>query len=184
MAAFLSVQMLGKKCSVLGVCSVKKLILFLFAVSGLLFFEKIIVVEIRKDKCLLIRWNLFMYLLRYLDQETEMWPFLSSSQAATCFYLPNRSKEEAVPLCALPKNTISELACLISTLSFIAEHEAWKLWIPTFKVFWSDSTRKSKPVLPTMRRTLKPEDQHAEPDSCPFRLDSKLTAVRFPCCKF
>jgi len=43
----------------------------------------------------------------------------------------------------------------IFTLTLLyAEHQAWKLWIPTFKVFWFDSARKSNLGLPTMRRTL------------------------------
>jgi len=33
---------------------------------------------------------LLIYLSRYLDQETTKWPFRSSSQAATCYYLFNQ----------------------------------------------------------------------------------------------
>jgi len=34
------------------------------------------------------------------------------SQAATCYYQSNHSKVEAIPLCALPNDTTSELASL------------------------------------------------------------------------
>jgi len=54
----------------------------------------------------------FIYLSRYLDQETAKGPFRSSSQAATCYYQSNHSKVEEIPLSALPKDTISELAGL------------------------------------------------------------------------
>jgi len=42
----------------------------------------------------------------------RMWPFRSSSQAATCYYQFNHSKVEAIPVSALPKDTTSELAGL------------------------------------------------------------------------
>jgi len=64
-----------------------------------------------------------------LSQETEKWPFRSSSQAATCYY-----------------QSISILYL------FNAEHQAGKLRIPAFKVFWSDSARESIPGLPNTRR--------------------------------
>jgi len=56
--------------------------------------------------------TVFIYLLRYLDQETAKRPFRSSSQAATCYYQSNHSKVESIPLSAVPKDTTSELACL------------------------------------------------------------------------
>jgi len=34
------------------------------------------------------------------------------NQAATCYYQSNHSKVEAIPLCALPKDTTSKLAGL------------------------------------------------------------------------
>jgi len=49
---------------------------------------------------------------RYLNQETAKGPLRSSNQAATCYYLSNHSKVEAIPLSALPKETTSELAGL------------------------------------------------------------------------
>jgi len=43
----------------------------------------------------------------------------------------------------------------ISTLTlFYAQRQAGKLWIPTFKVFSSDSAKDSNPRLLTTRRTL------------------------------
>jgi len=39
-------------------------------------------------------------------------PFRSSSQTATCYYQSNRSKVDAIPLSALPKDTTSKLASL------------------------------------------------------------------------
>jgi len=51
----------------------------------------------------------------YLDQETVKWPFRSWSQAATCYYQSNHLKLEAIPLSALPKDTTSELADLLSS---------------------------------------------------------------------
>jgi len=95
---------------------------------------------------------LLAYLPSCLGHETTMWPLRSSSQVATCYYQSNHSKIEAVSLSALPNDTASELAGLSSiTLSrFNAERQAGKLWIPTFKVFWSDSTRALNPVIPNM----------------------------------
>jgi len=61
-----------------------------------------------------ITWYLLIYLSRYLDQETAKWIFRSSSQTATCYYQSNHSKGEAIQLCVLPKDTISELAHLSS----------------------------------------------------------------------
>jgi len=49
------------------------------------------------------------------------------SQAATCFYLSNYSKVEAIPVSALPKDTTSELAGMISTTSFNVELQVGKL---------------------------------------------------------
>jgi len=40
--------------------------------------------------------------------------FQSSSEAATYYYQSNHTKEEAIPLSALPKDTTSELAGLSS----------------------------------------------------------------------
>jgi len=41
-------------------------------------------------------WSSFAHLLpSYLGQETAMWPLQSSSQAATCYFQPNRLKIEA-----------------------------------------------------------------------------------------
>jgi len=52
----------------------------------------------------------------------------SSSQAVTRYYQSNHSKEEAIPLSALPKDTASELAGLSSHYSFFyAERQAGKL---------------------------------------------------------
>jgi len=51
-------------------------------------------------------------------------------QAATCYYQSNHSKVEAIPLSALPKDTISELTgCRpISTVTLLnAERQAGKL---------------------------------------------------------
>jgi len=59
-------------------------------------------------------WHLLIYLSRYLDQETAKGPFPSSSLTATCYNLPHHSKVAAIPLGALPENTASELAGLIS----------------------------------------------------------------------
>jgi len=37
-----------------------------------------------------------------------------------------------IVLCALPKNTTSELAAYLHTILLNAERQAGKLWIPTF----------------------------------------------------
>jgi len=82
-------------------------------------------------------------------------PFRFSSQTATCYYHSNHSKVEAILLSALPKGTTSELAGLpLHYLFFYAERQARKLWIPTLKVFWSDSTRESNPGLPTLNTKI------------------------------
>jgi len=44
----------------------------------------------------------------------------------------------------------------ITQFLFNAECQAGKLWIPTFKVLWSDSAKESNPGLPSTRRTLYP----------------------------
>jgi len=91
-------------------------------------------------------WNLLIYLSRYK---------LPWSQAATCYYQSSHSKLEAIPLVTCHKQGLpqgharlaivtchkdtSKLASLSSHYPFIAECQAGKLWIPTFKVFWSDS---------------------------------------------
>jgi len=82
---------------------------------------------------------------RYLDQKTAKWPFRSSSQAATCYYLSNHSKVEAIPLTALPKDTTSEFVGLFSTLFFNGEHQAGKLW-QLFKPFGPTRRRNRTPV--------------------------------------
>jgi len=58
------------------------------------------------------RWA--FYLSRHLNQKQRRKLLLSLSQAATCCYQSNRSKIEAIPLSALPKDTTSELAGLSS----------------------------------------------------------------------
>jgi len=55
---------------------------------------------------------ILIYLSWYLDQETAKWPFLSSSQATTCYYQSSHSKVEAISLRALPKDTTGELVNL------------------------------------------------------------------------
>jgi len=60
----------------------------------------------------MLRFRYGTHLSRYLDQETAMGHFRSSSQAATCYFKSNHSKVEAIPLSALLKDTTSELACL------------------------------------------------------------------------
>ena len=49
------------------------------------------------------------------------------------------------PFSALPKDTTSELVGLFSKTAINAERQAGKLWIPFFKVFWCDSTRRMNP---------------------------------------
>jgi len=39
-------------------------------------------------------WYLLIFLSKYLDQKTAKWPFRSSSEAFTCYYLSNHSKVE------------------------------------------------------------------------------------------
>jgi len=46
-------------------------------------------------------------------QQSDLF-FGSSRQAATCYFQYDYSKEEAIPLSALPKDTTSELAALSS----------------------------------------------------------------------
>jgi len=70
------------------------------------------------------------------------------------YYQSNHSKVETIPLSALPKDTTSELACLSSHYPFNVGRQVEKLGIPTFKIFWSNSTRESNPGLPTVRQTL------------------------------
>jgi len=60
----------------------------------------------------------FTYLSSYLDLETAKGPFRSSSQAATCYYQPNYSKEDAIPVSALSKDTTSKLVGLSSHYPF------------------------------------------------------------------
>jgi len=83
--------------------------------------------------------------------------FRFSSQAAACYYQSNHSGRGNLVISALPKDTTSEhkLPAYLHTLSlFYAEHQSGKLWIPTFKVFWSDSARESKPGLPTFNTKI------------------------------
>jgi len=54
-------------------------------------------------------------------------PFRSSSQAATCYYQPNHSKVEAIPLSTFPQDTTSELAGYLHTTLLNAERQAGKL---------------------------------------------------------
>jgi len=42
------------------------------------------------------------------DKETAKGPLRSSSQAVTCYYQPNLSEAEAIPLSVLPNDTTSE----------------------------------------------------------------------------
>jgi len=49
---------------------------------------------------------LLIYLPNCLSQETAKGPLRSSSETATCYYQSNHSKVEAIPLSALPKDTI------------------------------------------------------------------------------
>jgi len=60
-------------------------------------------------------YSLLVYLSSCFTQETAKWPLRSSSQAATRYHQSNHSKVEAIPLSALPKDTTSELAGLISS---------------------------------------------------------------------
>jgi len=49
----------------------------------------------------------------------------------------------------------ANLPTCLDTIPFLnAERQARKLWIPTFKVFWSDSAMEWNPGLRTTRRTL------------------------------
>jgi len=57
------------------------------------------------------------YLSKHLGQETAKWPFQSSSQAATCYYLSNYSKIEAISLLSILSKDTSELAGLFFTSS-------------------------------------------------------------------
>jgi len=70
-----------------------------------------------------------------MDQETAKGPFRSSSQAATCYYQSNHSKEETIPLSALPKAQQANLPAYSKLTLFNAERQAGKLWTPTFKSF-------------------------------------------------
>jgi len=54
---------------------------------------------------------LLVYLPSCVGQETAKW-LTYARQAASCYYQPNQSKIEAIPLSALPKETTSELASL------------------------------------------------------------------------
>jgi len=63
------------------------------------------------------------------------------SRAANCYYQSNRSKKEAIPLSALPKEPTSEFSGLSSLYPFNSERQEGKLRIPTFKVFCSNSTK-------------------------------------------
>jgi len=58
-----------------------------------------------------------IYFSKYLDHELANGPFGLPSQTATYYYQSNHSKTEEIPLSALPKDTISELAGLIFTQS-------------------------------------------------------------------
>jgi len=97
-------------------------------------------------------------LSRNLDQETAKRLFWFTSQTATCYYQSIFSKAEAIRLNTLPKHTTSGKLCRpIFTLSlFYAERQAGNLWIPTFKVFWSDSARDSNTNLTTAWPTCPP----------------------------
>jgi len=59
---------------------------------------------------ILLFFGLFSLPLPPGNQETANGPFRSSSQAAACYYQSNRSKVEAIPLSAFPKDTTSEIA--------------------------------------------------------------------------
>jgi len=87
------------------------------------------------------------------DQETAKWPLRSSSQAATCYYQSNHSKVDAIPLSAMPKEGHNKRTFRpVSTLTLLnAEHPAGKLWISTFKVFWSDSAKEWNRMIYRLR---------------------------------
>jgi len=91
----------------------------------------------------------------YLNQETSKESFRCSIQAATCSVTTqsNHSKVDGIQLSALPRDTTSELDGLYSHYPFNAESQAGNLWISSFKVFWSVSTRESNTDLPSTRRT-------------------------------
>jgi len=59
---------------------------------------------------------ILIYLSSYLNQETAMGPFRSSSQAVNCYYQSNHSKVEAISLSC-------ELAVLSSHYPFNAESQ-------------------------------------------------------------
>jgi len=87
-------------------------------------------------------WYLLIYLSRYLDQETAKWPFRSSSHVATCYYQSNHIGR-GNPIKCLAQGHNKRTCRLIFTLYLLnAERQTGKLWIPTFKVFWFDSTRR------------------------------------------
>jgi len=76
--------------------------------------------QISRRFCRLVLSHLFV---KKLDHEIAS-SFRSSSQAATCYYLPIHSKAEANTSSALPKNTTSECAGLTSHYLFNAELKA------------------------------------------------------------
>jgi len=82
--------------------------------------------------------NLFVNVPRPRGGEVTLSVFESN---ATCYYryLSYHSKVEAIPLSALPKDTTRELVGLSSHYPFLMLNVK-----PSFKVFWSDSTRKPK----------------------------------------
>jgi len=82
-----------------------------------------------------------VYLFANLPQPGDnKMTFVSSNQVTTCYSQSIHSKVEVIPLSALPKDTTSELASLSSRYPFNAECQVRKPWIPTFKVYWFDST--------------------------------------------
>ena len=74
------------------------------------------------------------------DVRTRLEAAISEVSWATC--LPH--KGGGVPLSTLPKGT-SELPACLPQPPINAEHQARKLWIPFFKVFWYDLTRRMNP---------------------------------------
>jgi len=68
-------------------------------------------------------------------------------ESSNRYYQTKHPKVEAISLSALLKDTNKQTCrSRIFRLSlFIAERQAGKLWTPTFKVLWSDSSRESSP---------------------------------------
>jgi len=62
------------------------------------------------------------------------------NQSDTCYYQFNHSKGRGNPIKCLAQGHNKQTCQLISTICFeVVVRLAGKLWIPTFKVVWSDS---------------------------------------------